>query len=268
MAGSAVFLIAPQRSGTTVFQKTLAKGAVFDAHGELFHESHLDFELNFFNYITSNEKAGSLYLSPSKINIETLFDSYLQFIASKSNKSYHIIDTKENSLHHFESFWHDVYACPNLISLCINRSIPIIRIRRKNLFNQTLSQDVSNALQIWHIPQNKEIEPIQIKINPNDYLSRMIRFKKEGDFIDSFVSDYNQSINLLYEDLFDETGMISDNVGAKLAQMLSINPDHRHEPFYKKTIRNPATFVQNIDEVLSFFEKIPIYGQMATDALT
>ena len=175
---------------------------------------------------------------------------------------------KENSLHHFDDIWHDVFETPRFILYCMESSYPILRLRRRNLFNQVLSQDVSNLLGQWHFPNNEVIKRITLWINCDEYLTRMNRFRREGDYIDSVISPYKKHRKVFYEDLFNkECNKLSTNFLSALSELIENEPDGCNELVFQKTIKNPSEIVENRKEVIEYFDKIPEFSDMVKESL-
>jgi LPS sulfotransferase NodH len=249
-----IIVLGPQRCGTTVLQKTLEKYGPFAAYGEVFHQERGEYRLNFFNYLASHGDSAALHLYPTYENVEKLYLNYFEFLAANTERQYHLVDIKENSLHHFNSVWRDIFEPPTIIKFALRDQVPIFRIKRKNVLAQVLSQDVSNCLKQWHFRPDEPIPPVQIKINTQQYVTRIERFQREGQFVDSCLTGAKRLIEIVYEDMFDED-RISNAVVRLISDTLQLELVDEVTVAYQKSIQNPKEVVSNLDEVLGFFSK-------------
>jgi hypothetical protein len=143
---TAFFIIAPQRSGTTVLREALKEGGLFEAFGEVFHPEKHE-RHSFFAFLKRDPQAAALFLYPTEENCRTLFGRFLEYAASITARRFMLIDAKQNSLHHFNTVWHTPSQPPNMLGLIDEARIPVLRIRRRNLFKQLLSTMVAREKQ-------------------------------------------------------------------------------------------------------------------------
>lgn len=262
---SPIVLVAPQRSGSTVLQKTLAQSGSVEAYGEVFHENSGGYAPNFFNFLASNAEASSLYTYPSSKNVKRLFDIYLEFLSSSTAKRFFLVDAKENSLHHFDAIWSDRFECPVFLRLCMEARLPIIRLKRKNIFLQVLSQDVVNASGVGHVAPAEDPPKVAITVNCFEYEQRIRRFITEGKFIDRFLAVYDRTVKFWYEDLFDGP-RINGKCLRRLSSLIGEQFNEKQLLAFRKSIESPADLISNQEEVTAYFKRTP-YSPMVQSAM-
>lgn len=177
-----------------------------------------------------------------------------------------MIDAKENSLHHFNGCWADRFETPYFLTICMRWGIPIVRLRRRNVFLQELSHEIAVRSTRWHVLPDEH--PIQEKlvIDVRSFEQRMDRWVREAEFVDRCVQSYDRVVTFWYEDIFEEyrirAGVISQ-LSVLLGQEIDVDP----WLVFKKSVERPADFIENADEVRNHFRNSK-YDQMLQEAFS
>lgn len=215
-----IFLIAPQRTGTTVLRETLAATQLFDPFGEVFHPEKGEY-YSFFGFL-NQDNAYQLYLFPSPENIDKLFEKFMQWLLEKGARKYKFVDVKQNSLHHFNPIWQHPSQPPHLLNLLRKYELPILRLKRKNLFNQALSTIVASHTGTWHVRKGSRLnlERVALKVPPKPLEMTLRKLSFDNRIVDSALAGYHRLLKLDYETLFQENQLNADFPG-KLASLLN-----------------------------------------------
>ncbi len=250
-----IAIIAPQRSGTTVFQRSLSSNHKVTTFGEIFYHSAEE-ESNFFHFLQANKEAASLKIYPTRDNMILLFEQYFDHLRSLS-KNFYIIDIKQNSLHHFDQIWKDPTGMPFLLGLLQKNRVQIIRIKRKNIFQQVLSRHIAQKMRQRHFTSDAVIptlEPFSIK--PEVFYDKMLQIQAENRLIDAFLKDYQNAHFIYYEDMF-----VDDSFSQELLQIvhniLGRDDNMSYKLALKKINTDYYTFINNREELVTFFQKTP-----------
>ncbi len=260
-----IVIIAPQRSGTTVFQRSLSTNNQIITYGEVFHH-HTQNECNFFNFLQANKEAASLKIYPTEENMISLFELYCDHLCSLTNK-YYILDIKQNSLHHFDPVWQDITAKPFLLTLLQKNRVQIIRIKRRNIFQQVLSRYVARKMGQNHFTRDAAIptlEPFSIK--PEILYDQMCQIQAENKIFDAFLKDYQYAHFIYYEDMFKGDAFSGELVQI-LQKILKNDDDISHKIALKKINKDYHTFVKNREELIAFFQKTPFQKDVTASLL-
>lgn len=259
-----VVLIAPQRSGTTVFQKTLSQSRGVQTFGEVFHSTKGSSLISFFNYIKSKEEITEKYLYRNAENSYALFKDYFRLIEKTAQCKFCIVDIKQNSLHHFDTIWHNPGEEPKLLKFIKSCGYKIIRIKRKNIFSQVLSTIVANKIGKYHVGKNENIPDLkQIRIDPVHVEKAIREIEKANALVDGWVEGYKNVHFIDYEDMFDGdafSGKLND-----IVRDVFRNEQVNSSLVLKKINKDLRGRVSNIREVRNFFSGTK-YMEMIQDA--
>ncbi|MDK2970652.1 MAG: hypothetical protein PWP23_407 [Candidatus Sumerlaeota bacterium] len=264
-----LFLIAPQRSGTTVLRETLATSGLFDPYGEVFHPEKGDY-YSFFHFLKTEPECAQLYLFPTKENKTELFTRFLEYCHQRSTKRYVFIDVKQNSLHHFNTIWHSPSQPPFLLDLLVKGNHPIIRLVRANLFKQALSTIVAKETGTWHLRAGEKLDTsgVSLRIDPAKMLRRMNALQQDNEMIDRALEGHKRLVKLFYEEMFVGNNLLAPNIPRKLAKLMKeaeLKNLPRQLPL-AKSITSERDLVSNQRELLRFFADTP-YDGMVREAL-
>lgn len=257
LSGSSLFLIAPQRTGTTVFRELLASSGKFYPFGEIFHPDKGEF-YSFFSYLKKNPAAATLYLYPSKENKEALFDLFFKDSIAKCKKKYAFYDVKQNSLHHFNTAWHYPSQPPFMLELLLKHNVPIVRIRRRNLFKQALSTIVANKTGKWHIKEGEHLDlsDLSLKIPKKRMAQTLLSMKTDNEMIDQALKGYDRLLELEYEKMFVRNQFLDESIPSRLSQLMR-DEELSYLPLklpLSKSVRNEKSMIKNSDELIAFFQ--------------
>lgn len=264
-----VFLIAAQRTGTNVFGRLLDDSGVFDHYGEVFDPNKIHGKfMSFFHYLNSDDTARDLYCLPNEANIRELFDRWLRDFLSMGTRPYALFDLKQNALHRFNALSQSPSEAPFLIRMAREKGIPIIRITRRNLFEQAVSWEVAVRSNTWHLP--KEYKPsngdVRFSLEKDALLRSLYALRDDNLQICRFLHDYPVSVELDYEDMYPDHIHLNPSVLDRLAVMLEdtrIRDIPTILPF-AKTVPRASDHIVNIQDVIKWLQGTPFEEMLQT----
>ncbi len=251
-----VILIANQRSGTNVFRSALAKNRNFENFNETFqkNESVYRKELGFFLFKQRLIEKEPHLIEPTGENQTKIFECYLEMLSRHAEESrYFILDVKYNSLHHFNTVWHSTNKIPYLISLIEKNQIKVIHLTRRNIFKQVISRMFAVRTNTFGITNKENLPEYKMKVDPELLYTEMVALQQNIGFVKKWLVDYDNVLNLAYEDLF-ENGIFSEEIGLQLSGFLNTDVKLRGDVYYKKMITQVSNVIMNFDEIRDYFK--------------
>ncbi len=263
-----IILLAYQRSGTTVLQRTMGESDLVHNYGEVFlgpkpahivkeyyDDWNLYAETNFFNFKKKKiAETPSLHL-PSPENQEKLFGLYFNWLAEKTTKKYFLVDIKYHSWHHFNVFFQEIFHRPFLLRMLLKQPIKFIHLIRRNVFEQYVSWVYSKATRKWHYKRKETLRKKKIIIDVRDCEERMQLSLDSSDMFDHWLTGAS-SLKIYYEDLFED-GLFSKEILAQIENHIGEKLNVPIAPALKKVISSVGEAVENREEVLRYFKTTP-----------
>ena len=204
MKNKIVCILAPQRSGTTVIGNIIKKSNVAQYYGEIFHNEFEDVHENFFHYLDHNPEIQSLNQNPTRRNRFQIFEKYITHLCTLSTSEHIVLDVKQNSIHHFNGFWHDPTRMPLFLEFGKTLSFSFLRIERENLFLQALSTQVAIKLKQYHFKDCSAIidhkRPLLIDVHR--LRSDMDTTRDSSKVVNHWLNKLENVEFLKYEELF------------------------------------------------------------------
>lgn len=263
-----IILLAYQRSGTTVLQRTMGTSPLVHNYGEVFlgpkpadkvKEYYDDWNLyakaNFFNFKEKAVAENPALLLPNPENQEVLFHLFFNRLAESTAKKYFIVDVKYHSWHHLNIFFQEIFHPPFLLRMLLKEQVKFIHLIRENVFEQYVSWVYSKATRKWHYKRKESLRKQKITIDVKDCEERMQLSLDSTRMFDKWLSGA-PCLTLYYEDLFEE-GRFSPEVLANIERHIGEKLDLPDAPVLKKVISNVGDVVENLEEVMDYFEDTP-----------
>ena len=263
-----VILLAYQRSGTTVLQRTMGASPLVHNFGEVFlgpkpahivkeyyDDWNLYAETNFFNFKEKAVAENPALLLPSPENQETLFNLFFDRLAEHTSKKYFIVDIKYHSWHHLNIFFQEIFHPPFLLRMLLEQEVKFIHLIRENVFEQYVSWIYSKATRKWHYKRKETLRKQKIRIDVRDCEARMQLSLDSTRMFERWLSG-TSCLNLYYEELFED-GRFSPEVLSKIEGHIGEKLDLPDAPVLKKVISDVGEVVENLEEVLDHFRGTP-----------
>ena len=249
-------VVAPQRSGTTVMQRALDATSEIKCFSEVFHSDVGRNKPNYFYFLRTGDERTARHCLPNAANMAEQFDDYMRYLRGLSSAPKLLIDVKQNSLHHMDTFWTERLGMPFFLQRANSSGMHFIRIKRRNLFLQALSTEVALARQKYHYDKHEDRSGLEcsVHIDPQRVLSRMQVVHDEVKVVDRWLHKCNDVLWLDYEDLYGSTTFAPETADA-LQEFLGLDTLVRSlELPLQKAIRDPRALIENRGEVLGYFE--------------
>lgn len=245
-------LLARQRSGTGAF------GSLIDQHpeirylGELFHPGEIERQHNYFNFLLNAIKQNPERGLPgaNEINHQEFFE-YVENLEKKSNI---FVDVKYSSTHHFDGYWHAPLDIPFFLQLCKRNDRKIVHLKRRNYLKTYVSGLLAERNKIWHAKQNDTIKITSLQLNSKELLDYLRSITHQVEHFESYLSKYPQIMTLEYENLFQASGTLADDVIENLSAFLEVDEAafRTIKPFFVKQASDDLSVViENYDEIYS-----------------
>jgi len=263
MNSQPIIVVAKQRSGTTVFRRTLDKTAVFEDFKEVFHpdlvrkEAKASFHLYKQQWIAKDISKSIV----SAENQKELFEAYLEHLGGLSNCPFYLIDIKYNIWHHLNWFWQDSFSKPYLVDLVREKQVKVIHIIRKNVFKQTISLQRAMQTKLWQLSNQLNAKSERLYINPESCINMMNNSINNMEVFRKYFKHYDNYLELFYEDIY-KNNKINTNTVLKLNQFLNHDFEIDTRLPLKKIINDLNQVVTNKAELLAYFKNTKFYDMV------
>lgn len=249
MKSKPIIICAFQRSGTTALTNLLAKSANITNFGEIFASGNINKPQSFYYFLKINENLTKAYLiKPNFDNAKMVLKAYLSYLSSLSQTAFFLIDIKYDAWNSIATFSHLPTDEPFMLKFFKKQNIPIIHIVRKNTFKQYFSLQYGLIAKKWHYKKNEDTTTQKsINLEPNTTIQELEKIDSVTQLFTSFLK--NSSIELLYEDMFDENKLTNTTI-TKLQQIIKDDPVLVTELPFIKTPVDPKEVISNKRQIL------------------
>jgi len=263
-----IILCAMQRSGTTVFQRTLEKKDYIISHEEIFHSKRYFPKKNnlipFFNYANRYYQKYPDRIIKTNENVKSLWSAYYHYLLNNSgDNKYLILDIKYNSWHNLNTIWHYPNDRPFLMRLLENVNPIIIHITRQNVFEQYISTLLARVTGIYHSKtSSSHYSKDLLTINPQKcehYINNVLHLNNS---FAKWLKPFNRSIKLDYENIFENNKMTDYTIN-KLAKYINIKAFDLDNAKVKKSKKDYNTIIKNTQELHEYFKNKEYYEFIA-----
>jgi hypothetical protein len=206
-----------QRSGTTVFSEILGfQPGLFNC-GEVFHpegivesersnQLRLKTDYNYFNYISKfapDRNVQPMISGPESYRIWT---DYIAYISLLEFKKVPILSIKHNSWHHLHEAWQDLAAPPQLVKIALRQRYALIRITRRNVLHQVISEILAAKTGVWHLEPGKgSYVEAKMSLDTEFVIKRVVHVVMQNQCFSRWTAS-GYCLDIEYEQLFDQEG--------------------------------------------------------------
>ncbi len=206
-----------QRSGTTVFSEILGFQLGLFNCGEVFHpegikdseqSNHLRLktDYNYFKYISKfapDRNKQPMITSPESYRI---WSEYIAYIRLLKDEKIPVLSIKHNSWHHLHEAWQDLAAPPQLVKIALRQRYALIRITRRNVLHQVISEILAAKTGAWHLEPGKiSYKEASISLDTEFVINRIFHIISQNQCLARWTSSGN-CLDIEYEQMFDQGG--------------------------------------------------------------
>ncbi|MFL7793298.1 MAG: hypothetical protein AB8I69_14245, partial [Anaerolineae bacterium] len=207
-------LIAGQRAGTTALRSALGATGAFFNHGEIFHTE--DCKPGAFLPF-ARERAIQVSDLATYERAQDVTEDYLAHLASVAGGKIPLIDVKLNSWHVLRPFWAYIHQQPFFLQALIRRRAAFVFLRREDLVEQVLSEQVARHASKWHNLTEGDL-PNRITVDVLA-VANQARLIVEGEnFLIQFLRALDTFVAMSYEDLIVD-GCVNSRLLGRLGDM-------------------------------------------------
>ncbi len=244
---------------------------------EIFHDQHadpqIDFKasadigkrLSFFNFRHDLLRRSPELSLPSTANQSLIFNEYLEYLASFQNADRYLLDIKYTSWHHLDSYWHAFYQRPHLLAEVTQLRLPLVHLKRSNLFSLYCSQKLAAQTSVWQAFEDRTGPDRRLTVDISRCLRELDDMRTTRRLFERWLSGYPVH-ELEYETLLAAEGFSKD-VEQTFAGIYGIAPGQPLSTLHRKVTPPLGEVVVNKDEVLSALRGTDFQG-MAEQALS
>ncbi len=229
---------------------------------EIFHRRHagpeIDFRssddiekrYNFFNFRYELFRTKPELSFPSRQNQSAIFDSFLEYMASSAQSDRHLLDVKYSSWHHLNWYWTRPLQRPFLLQHVMKRRLPIVHLKRDNLFALYCSHRLAEETNLWRTT-GKGIEQSRqpLTIDVAHCRQRLEESRATTQLFDEWLGNYPR-YEMKYEELL-AGDKFSETVVQAFTQIYGSPPPAALATVYVKVTPPLREIVVNRDEVLA-----------------
>jgi len=243
---------------------------------EIFHDQHADPQLdykaspdvgkrlNFFHFrLDLLKKAPQLSL-PSTRNQSLMFNRYLEYLASFQDADRYLLDVKYTSWHHLDTYWRVFYQRPHLLTEVMQLRLPLVHLKRSNLFALYCSQKLAAQTGVWQASDDQTASERRLTVNITRCSAELDDLRATQRLFDRWLAGYPVH-ELEYETHLAADGF-SKHVEQTFAQVYGITPAEPLSTVHRKVTPPLREVVVNRDEVLAALRGTD-FQDMAEEAL-
>lgn len=244
-------ITAGQRAGTTALRGALAATGKFTNFGEIFQETN-NSGAGYAQYCEYNK------LLASDINTNEKTDqhlqSYIDFIIEKAGNKLPLIDIKFNSWLAIPAPWRYIHQCPYFMDHLISRNTAFIIIRRENLVDQVLSEQIARSIDRWHnIEDSENPQGFEADAELAQHQAQLI-VQSEQFLIDSLRGKLC-TIFVTYENLYHD-GEVNREVLKLLKDQFGIETTPPISPKFHKNAGDKKKIISNYKEIKTLIDQV------------
>jgi hypothetical protein len=244
---------------------------------EIFHDQHADPEidfkasvdigkrLNFFNFRHDTLKRRPELSLPSTANQSLILSEYLEYIASSEKSDRYLLDIKYTSWHHLDPYWRALSDPPYLLSQVKRLRLPLVHLKRSNLFALYCSKQLAAQSSVWHVFEDRTGADHHLTIDVASCVRELDDMRTTQRLFERWLSGYPVR-ELEYESLLADSEFSKD-VEQTFARIYGISPVQPLSTLHRKVTPPLRHVVLNKDEVLSALAGTD-FQAMAEEALS
>jgi len=253
-------LLADARSGTTLLGDAVSRSFRVVWPGEIFHDefanARLDFRssekiserFSFFNFRHEVFKTRPELSMPSPANQSLLLREYLEYLKSCEPAGRYLLDVKYASWHHLEPYWRTLQSRPHLLKEAMRLHLPLVHLKRSNLFALYCSQQLATETGVWHVYQERPASDVRLTLDIPRCLRELDLIRSSQRMFDHWLAGYAHELE--YETLISADGF-STQVEQTFTQVYGIAPAEPLSTVHWKVTPPLRHIVVNKDDVLS-----------------
>jgi len=250
-----IVMLARQRSGTNPLRDVLDSHPDVFCTPEVFHdrpspEADLEVETNFFRFVEKHP-VGRDRIVHDWDEQEEIFQDFLVFLRTFTEKRFVVIDVKYNSTHHLNASWKFISAEPTMFPFIRSSHVRVLNLTRRNFLRYHLSQCKAELTQTWAARADGGHKDGRITVDIDAMLRSLELCRAENEVVDRSFESYGRYLNIDYAELFPVIGEpVSDDALGRVAEWLGIEAAFENVPTYRKqAVLGLRETIENYEEV-------------------
>lgn len=245
-------IVAGQRAGTTALQGALGSTGKFLNFSEIFHTEPPNMRGTFLEFC--KERDLRVVDMATETQTQQIALEYLAYLRNIAKAKIPLLDIKLNSWHVIRPFWSYVHQMPFFMSVLLKNGAFFLLIRRRDIVEQVLSEQIARSAEKWHGLEDGDIvQQIEIKSALVANQARLIL--QSETFLLGCLRTSGRLIAIDYEDLYPD-GLVNPQLLRALQEKLAIELPTVLQPPIKKNALEKRQIVANYDEVSSAIAQI------------
>ena len=237
-------IVAGQRAGTTALQSALASTKKFCNFKEVFHTETPESPGSFLQYARDKDlKVADMATYEQAIAVA---NQYLTHLRELAGTSLPLLDVKLNSWHIIKPFWSYVHERPLFMNALIKEGAIFLFIRRRDLLEQIVSEQIARSTGKWHGLENSDVAG-QISVNCANISAQARLIVQAETFLLGCLAPSNRLLAIDYEDLYPQ-GEVNPNLLRALEARFHIELPETLSPPIKKNVPDKRRVVANYDD--------------------
>lgn len=249
-------IVAGQRSGTTALQSALGASGQFENLREIFHTGPREGPGGFLDF--ARDQGLGLADFAIQPKAEAILDRYVDHLIALSAPKTPVIDVKFNSWPGLQPYWSYPHQEPLFMRILKRRGASFIFIRRLNLAEQVLSEQIARHAGIWHgLREDQAQDRFEVDLGQIREQAALV-LQAESLYWD-FLRHHPRLGAFAYESLFEDEALAADvarfcfeSVG-RTQQFPLVSPIRKNAGRKGAQITNYAEAIAVVDQVLARF---------------
>lgn len=252
------------RSFELTWPQEIFNDAFADPDVDYLSATDLRVRANFFNFRHQLLRERPELSYPSETNQLLLWQKYIENLGDIPSGIHYLLDVKYSSWHHLDEYWKTGYSEPGLLRFIAKLDLPVVHLRRANVFAQYCSQIYAETTGIWAKTDKKRGRRRKIRIDTGRCLKHMSDVAARAERVRGWLRK-GRYWELEYEKLLVDSQFSSDVVDT-FSEVFGNRPAVPLKTRYKKVTPPLQQVIANGDEVLERLEGTPFLA-MAEEAL-
>jgi len=248
-------LIARPRSGTHLLREFLSGVPHLFCFSEVFHNISSQGDYLYWPYYAGRLAADPALTWGRGDQMADLWGGYNNFLSAKAKShrpqaTAYLTTVNYNSLHSMDGCWRNLSDPPTLFGLAKKQGSAAIHLVRSNVLRALVSELRARQSGIWHLRVGNDVALPPVRLNTRGLLDELTRREQEISWVRGWLSGFSEVLELQYESLLNDKGMLTEAVAQRLSAFLGATPTAFATPTLKPTAGTSlAADIDNFDDV-------------------
>jgi hypothetical protein len=261
-------IVAKARTGTNFLRSILGVEPWITNVGEIFNPAMVKTLPNQFVHFVRERFRTDEQLDLSADTAEGLLTAYFEAIGEGPGAGKTVVlDIKEDSLRSLDWTQTAPNRRPRLAERLVEMGKPILRLTRRNLLAQHVSNEYARARNVWVQFKGREApwEGSPVRLNPKSLPDRLRQQQEDVRRVDQWLGDGPNIHRIVYEDMVGEDDALTDGAREIISRALGRELNPAVTAKTERTTPALRDAIANYDEVAEVLRGTDFEGFLSAD---